>query len=295
MNTKNIVLGLIALLLIAGGVYFITQQSQDAVVVVQETEEAAEAPAETNEGEDSNEDTAPEMTGDERGEETVLGTSVNGDEIVAYHFGSGETEILLIGGTHGSDAPSTAALAEEFVAYFAADDSAIADNLMVTIIPNLNPDGAEKSGAAGRFNENNVDLNRNFDCEWSETAVWRQQEVSGGSKPFSEPEAAALRDYVDTYSPNAAVVWFASEGKVYPSACATTPSNASVQLAAAYASAAGYPAEAEFDAYAITGDMVNWMAKEGVPAISVLLTDRTNTEWTKNEAGVMAVLAQYAN
>ncbi|MCA9912571.1 MAG: hypothetical protein KC496_04465, partial [Anaerolineae bacterium] len=157
-----------------------------------------------------------------------------------------------------------------------------------------NPDGATKSGAAGRFNANNVDLNRNFDCDWSATGVWQNREVSGGTAPFSEPEAAALRDYVNTYDPAAAVVWFGAEGKVYPSACEGTPSKASVTLAATFASAAGYPAEAEFDAYAITGDMVNWMAKQGIPAISVLLTTHEGSEFEKNLAGVQAILNAYA-
>ena len=290
---KNIILGVVALLLIGGGIYFLMNQTSDTVVIVEENPEVL--PVEPDGGIGDGAEPLNEVIAEQRGPESVIGTSVGGADITAYHFGTGANEILFVGGTHGSDAPSTGDVAEQLVTYLAENPSVVPSEVSVTVIPSLNPDGAAKTGTAGRFNNNNVDLNRNFDCEWSETAVWRQQEVSGGSKPFSEPEAAALRDYVDTYSPNAAVVWFASEGKVYPSACATTPSNASVQLAAAYASAAGYPAEAEFDAYAITGDMVNWMAKEGVPAISVLLTDRTNTEWTKNEAGVMAVLAQYAN
>ena len=80
---------------------------------------------------------------------------------------------------------------------------------------------------------------------------------------------------------------------MYPSACDGTPSKDSVELAATFAAAAKYPAEAEFDAYAITGDAVNWMAGEGISAISVLLTDHQNTEWNKNLDGVMAVLAKY--
>jgi hypothetical protein len=36
------------------------------------------------------------------------------------------------------------------------------------------------------------------------------------------------------------------------------------------------------------------MAKEGIPAISVLLSDHENTEWAKNRAGIEAVLNIYA-
>lgn len=38
--------------------------------------------------------------------------------------------------------------------------------------------------------------------------------------------------------------------------------------------------------------MTNWLAKVGIPTISVLLTNHTDTEWSKNIAGVKALLAQ---
>jgi hypothetical protein len=82
---------------------------------------------------------------------------------------------------------------------------------------------------------------------------------------------------------------------VYPSACSGTPSSESVSLAATFANAAGYAVGAKFDAYTITGDMVNWMAQQNIPAVSVLLTSRDNAEWTKNKAGIEAVLSEYAN
>jgi len=298
MQAKNIVIVLLALTLIGAISFLLLRSGGDTVVVVEETPNdiAVEEvlPAEPDSGMDNEAELSPDTTKTERGDKSVIGTSVAGSDIVAYHFGSGEKEILLVGGVHGGYSPNTTAVATEFVTYFKEDEDVIPTNLSVTIIPNLNPDGAGKSGTAGRFNANEVDLNRNFDCDWSSTALWRSEEVSGGTAAFSEPESAALRDYVETYDPIAAVVWFSAEGKVYPSACDTVPSKAATELAATFATAAGYPAEAEFDAYAITGDMVNWMAKQGIPAISVLLTDHQNTEWNKNEAGIKAVLAKYA-
>jgi predicted deacylase len=290
---KNIILGIVALLIIGGGIYLLMNQTPDTVVIVDEDEEMM--PVEPDGGIGDGAEPLNEVIAQERGPESSIGTSVDGDDITAFHFGTGAKEVLFVGGVHGSDAPSTAAVAQELVAYLSDNPSVVPADVTVTVIPNLNPDGSALSGTAGRFNANTVDLNRNFDCEWSSTAVWKNQEVSGGSKPFSEPEAQALKNYVDTFNPAAAVVWFAAEGKVYPSACAGTPSNASVELAATFANAAGYPVEAEFDAYAITGDMVNWMAKQNIPAISVLLTSRESTDWTKNKAGIEAVLAQFAN
>jgi len=294
MNSKNIVIILLGVVLVAAVAFLLIRSSNETVVIVDEN---PTMPVEPDGGIGDGAPPLDEVLDEVivRGSESVIGTSVGGKEITARHFGTGATEVLLVGGAHGSYSANTAALAQNAISYFEDNEASIPEGVMLTIIPNLNPDGLAMSGTDGRFNGNNVDLNRNFDCEWSKTGIWQQREVSGGSAPFSEPEAAALRDYVDTYSPNAAIVLFSAEGKVYPSACGGAPSNASIGLAATYATAAGYPSEAEFDAYAITGDMVNWMAKEGIPAISVLLSDHQNTEWTKNRAGIEAVLKNYAN
>lgn len=297
MQAKNIVITVLALVILGAVVYLFLHSSKDTVVIVEDTSDTTQVEERlSTESNDSIGDSAEpiEVTPTKRSDETTLGSSVAGKAITAYHFGSGEKEILFVGGVHGGYSPNTTALTNQLVSYFKNNESEIPDNLMVTIIPTLNPDGAAKSGATGRFNAHEVDLNRNFDCEWSADAVWQSQKVSGGSEPFSEPEAAALRDYVLTYDPVAAIVYFSAEGKVYPSACGSTPDKSSVTLAATYATAANYPAAAAFDAYAITGDMVNWMAKQDVPAISVLLSDHQNTEWNKNLAGVRAVLNAYA-
>ncbi len=292
MTSKNIVISILVLVLIGAVAYLILNTGGDNVVVEEQPTEVL--PVETAGGNGDEATPIEEVKMMERGDESILGASVNGEDITAYHFGSGDTEVLLIGGSHGSYSPNTYALANEAVAYFTENSDAVPAGVMLTIITTLNPDGLAMTGTEGRFNANNVDLNRNFDCEWSAKGVWQSQEVSGGSEAFSEPEAEALKNYVETYDPNAAIVLFSAEGKVYPSACNGVPSNASVELAATYATAAGYPADAEFGAYAITGDMVNWMAKQGIPAISVLLTDHKNTEWTKNKAGIEAVLKAYA-
>lgn len=298
MQAKNIVIAVLALALIGAVGFLLFMSGSDTVVVVEDQTKTTPVeevlPVEPDGGIGDEVGQTEETRKNSRGDMNVIGKSVGGADVVAYHFGEGEKEILFIGGVHGGYSPNTAALGSELVNFFKENKDAVPAGLMVTIIPTLNPDGAKTSGAAGRFNANKVDLNRNFDCEWSADAIWRNETVSGGTAAFSEPEADALRGYVETYDPAAAVVWFSAEGKVYPSACGGTPSKASVELAATFATAAGYPAAAEFDAYPLTGDMVNWMAKQGIPAISVLLTDYQNTEWEKNIDGVKAVLAKYA-
>jgi murein tripeptide amidase MpaA len=297
MTTKNIIIALLALLLIGGGSYLLLNSGNTI-----ETLPTDMMPVEPEGGIGDGAQPLDELISEDDSEttltyesQTVLGSSVNGSAITAYHFGNGTNEMILIGGAHGSYSANTSALANEFISYLGANESLVPADMRVTVIPTVNPDGLAAGGTTGRFNANNVDINRNFGCDWAPTSMWRDQEVSGGSAAFSEPEAQAIRDYVSEINAVGAIVWFAAEGKVYPSACAGTPSNASVTLAATFANAAGYGVEAEFDAYTINGDMVNWLAKEGVPAISVLLTDRNGIEWDKNEAGFKAALSSLSN
>lgn len=298
MNTKNIIIALIVLLVIGGGAYVLLNMGSS----IETTNETDMMPVEPDGGIGDGAQPLDELIGDTTPEDTqtfasqtVIGRSVRGETITAYHFGNGQDEVVLIGGTHGSDAPNTSQLTRELITYFGANESAVPANMRITIIPTVNPDGLALGGTAGRFNANEVDLNRNFDCDWAPTSMWRDQEVSGGTAAFSEPEAQAVRNYVSEINAVGAIVWFAAEGKVYPSACGGSPSPAATNLASTFATAAGYAVGEEFDSYQINGDMVNWMADEGIPAISVLLTDRTNTEFNKNIAGLTAALAALAN
>ena len=297
MNSKNIFIALVALLLIGAGAYWLLTNDS----VVETTNPTDTMPVEPDGGIGDGAQPLDELLGDETpndtltfASQTVIGQSVNGADITAYNFGNAANEVVLIAGVHGSYSENTSNLAQELMSYFADNESAVPANTRVTIIPTVNPDGIVAGGTTGRFNANNVDLNRNFGCDWAPTSKWRDQEVSGGTAPYSEPEALAVRDYISEVNPVGAIVWFAAEGKVYPSACEGEPSNDSISLAGVFADASGYGVEREFDAYQINGDMVNWMADEGIPAISVLLTDRTNVEFEKNLAGVQAALATLA-
>lgn len=290
---------LIVIILIVAGVYFITKDTTDTTV----PDDVATTTQQTT---DDEQQTMEDKT------ETVIGQSVEGRDITAYHYGDGDTELLFVGGIHGGYSWNTALVAYEAMDYFAANEDALPDNVMVTVIPVLNPDGlnkvvgtAERFAASdvpasaeatvpGRFNANTVDLNRNFDCDWQATGTWQNKTVSGGTAAFSEPESQAVRSYVEANNPSAVVVWYASAGGVFASSCHNGVLPETNTLTALYAKESGYKAYQSFDFYEITGDMVNWLAKNNIPAISVLLTDHTNTEWSKNEAGIKALLEYYA-
>ena len=247
----------------------------------------------------------------ERGPETVIGTSVKNNAITAYHFGQGKDEIVFIGGIHGGYSWNTSLVAYELIDYLKANSTVVPENITVTVIPILNPDGLEsitgKIGrfvasditanqaeqTAGRYNANQVDLNRNFNCQWQPTGKWQNKTVSGGSNPFSEPETKAIEKYTADNTPVAVVTWYSAAGGVYSSNCENGVLPETAILTNLYAKASGYKDYQEFDYYEITGDMVNWFASQNIPAISVLLSNHTDTEWTKNLAGVEAVIKHF--
>ena len=243
--------------------------------------------------------------------ETVIGKSAEGRDITAYHYGEGETELLFIGGIHGGYEWNTALVAFKTMDYLKANPEIIPSNVKVTVIPVLNPDGLNKvvgtssrfttadvpsteETVVGRFNGNNVDLNRNFDCDWQAEGKWQSKVVSGGTAAFSEPESQAIKNYVQTKKPESVVVWYSAAGGVFSSSCHNGVLSETKTLTNIFAKASGYKAFEEFNFYEITGDMVNWLAKEKIPAFSILLTNHESTEWTKNRNGIEALLKYYA-
>lgn len=227
----------------------------------------------------------------------VIGTSVEGRQLEAYTFGTGETDLLFVGGVHGGYEANSVRLAEAMIEEFQLQPDIIPESITVHIIPVLNPDGLALPNTASdrdrRFNANSVDLNRNFDCKWAPESSWRSEIVSAGTAPFSEPEAAALRDYVLTTNPNAAVFWHSRANTVYGSECEGGILDATRILMNTYAQAANYNTVEKFDAYPITGDVEGWLASIGIPAVTVELETRESIEWERNWAGVLALLELY--
>ena len=233
--------------------------------------------------------------------QSIIGTSVEARAIEVYTFGTGPNDLLFVGGVHGGYEANSVRLAKAMIEEFQLRPEVIPESVTVHIIPVLNPDGYAKAldpvtnftDQAKRFNANRVDLNRNFACKWAPESSWRGQTVSAGSAPFSEPEAAALRNYVTTVNPKAAVFWHSVANNVYASECEQGILPSTLLLMKTYATAARYGQVEKFDAYPITGDAEGWLASIGIPAVTVELETRDSIEWERNWAGVMATLALY--
>jgi hypothetical protein len=230
-------------------------------------------------------------------EQVEVGRSVQNRAIEAIRFGSGANTIIFIGGLHAGFAPSTVLMAQQAANYFERNPQEIPANATVYIILSASPDSPNAPGQlAGRLNANGVDLNRNWDCRWAQNATWRNQTVSGGLFPNSEPETQALINFIQQTGADAVVFWeaLAANGLSSAGACGDR-SLVSGNLALTYGLAAGYPV-ADFENLTnqeLNGDGTNWLDLQGIPAIAVLLTDYETVDWNSNLAGMQAVLEEY--
>ncbi len=297
---KKIIIAVIVVVLVGLGIYYFTHKTDTKDTGINQLPTTPSTPVETS------------TTTPTNSNPNSIGKSAGGLDINAYHFGTGSTELVFIGGIHGGYEWNTSLVAFQLMDYLKQNPTIVPENVMVTVIPVMNPDGLNKTigtttafmasdvpssqdlQVAGRFNANTVDLNRNFDCDWQAEGKWQNKTVSGGTAAFSEPESQAIKSYVESKNPAAVVVWYSAAGGVFASSCHNGVSTETQALTNTYAKASGYKAYQTFDFYEITGDMVNWLAKSNVPAISVLLTNHTDTEWSKNRAGVEALLKSYA-
>jgi hypothetical protein len=233
------------------------------------------------------------------GDPFTLGQTARGTNIEAHRFGRGPQKLLFVGGLTGGYAPGTEDTARAAIAHFTAHPEAIPNEVTVLVVPLASPDTALAPGEfSGRLNANGVDINRNWDCEWSPDPVW-ESEVrpgAGGAAPFSEAESRLLRDFILSESPAAVVVWHAraNDGLVSPGGCGPAVLF-SAELAEIYGRAAGYRMEVLGEVRtAINGDMTNWLDANGIPALSVLLPSFSATDWPSTLDGITAVIDDYA-
>jgi len=309
VHMRNLIILLIIIVIaVAGFVGYQTWFPGDTVQSPDETDVTTDTEQVTETGTTTDSRDSAEGTDSRRDAVSVIGSSVEGRDIAVHRYGNGAKDVLFVGGVHGGYEWNTVLVARELMSYLEDNQDAVPSDITVNIIPVLNPDGLHETVGtaglfssadvpestdkqiAGRFNANGVDLNRNFACDWQEEGTWQDRTVDAGEEPFSEPESAAFQNYINQNNPDAVVVWFSAAGGVFASNCHEGVLPTTKKLTNAYADASGYPAYETFDFYEITGDVVNWLAREKIPAISVLLSNHTDVEGDENIAGAQAVI-----
>lgn len=122
-------------------------------------------------------------------EKRVIGKSVKGRDIVAWHLGNPRStkKVLLLAAMHGNEQAPVKTLR-------ALRDGKPITGADIWVIPVVNPDGYAKNK---RQNARKVDLNRNFSTGWKK----QKGATYSGKKAFSEPESRAIRDFVKKIKP----------------------------------------------------------------------------------------------
>lgn len=295
LSTKRVFIVLIVIAIFGSGLFFIFKGGDELV-----------------------EPTITELNNASNRKHKIIGLSLEGRDIEAYTFYSqqaseqSKSHLVFVGGIHGGYEWNSVILAYKLIDYLNEKYlSIIPENLIVTVIPSANPDGVykvvEKEGrfslidvptnvtpvGLGRLNAHGVDLNRNFDCKWKPNSTWRNNLVSAGSAPFSEPETIAIRNFILENSVNAVVFFHSQANAVYASECENGTLSETLDIMNIYAKASGYQAIESFDSYEITGDAEGWLASINIPAITIELKTHETIEWEKNLAGITALFEYY--
>ncbi len=117
--------------------------------------------------------------------------------------------------------------------------------------------------------------------------------MSGGTEPFSEPEAKTVRDFALGEKPDVVVFWHSQSNAVYASECEEGILPETLALMNTYAKAAEYRGIAAFEAYEVHGDAEGWLASIGIPALTVELSTHQSIDWEKNLAGITALINHF--
>jgi murein peptide amidase A len=218
--------------------------------------------------------------------QSVLGKSVQGQDIHGYFFGNSDPaqlDTLFFGAFHGDEGISTQLLDRLIQAWQQqkwAHQAINFEQTPVLIVPILNPDGLK---VENRVNANQVDLNRNYPTE--EISPWEELNENtiyySGKTPASEPETQLVIDLLERYKPKK-IVTVHSPYKV------VNFDGPAEGLANAIGETCGYPVVADIG-YPTPGSFGTYAGKiRNIPVITLELPEDESLEqvWADNAAAM---------
>ena len=198
-----------------------------------------------------------------------------------YRYGGGPSRRLIVAGIHGGYEWNTIALAHQLMSHLLVHPEMVPPDISLYVLTALNPDGHARSlSYAGRANENGVDLNRNWpslwQTDWPKAGCWNFLPIYGGTAPASEPEVAALMDFILDNGIEAIISYHSAALGIFPGGQPPLPE--SVDLAEAVAVVAPYPYPPINAGCLYTGQFADWAAEVGIPALDVELINHRDTD-----------------
>lgn len=224
---------------------------------------------------------------------SVIGWSQWGQPLTIHRYGDGPLRLFILGGQHGGPEANTTELTQMLMAYLTEHPQEIPPNVAVHILPEGNPDGL-LSGS--RQYASGVDPNRNWGGpDWASDAYdsnGRYRPGLGGASPFSEPETAALGNWLWSRWPDFTINYHSAGGFMFGGG-----DGFQGELADLYSQASGYPRPtggggASPLGYRATGNMNGWQRGVGMGGCLIELTSPYDPEFERNLAGVQAVLTR---
>jgi predicted deacylase len=224
----------------------------------------------------------------------TIGRSVEQRDIGVQRIGDGPRAVVLVGGLHTGGEDNSRMIVEQLAAYFGANPRDVPRAVTLYLLPSVNPDGTARGI---HTNARGVDLNRNWPSDdWTTDACHPASGCPpglGGVAPLSEPETAALYNFIVALRPEVTIVWHAEA----PLVEANEVPGADV-YGKRFAEAAGYPYVEEWTAYRITGQLIDALEQRlALRAFDVELSTCcaiAPDEFERNRRGVVAVLDEIA-
>lgn len=221
---------------------------------------------------------------------SVIGTSINGRAIMAHWFGNGPSMVLFVGGVHGNEKSGTYTM-QSWLEELERHAERIPAGRTIVVVDNANPDGF---AANIRLNSHSVDLNRNFPAlDWKPNVTvpgYVNLVNGGGPAALSEPESAALANFVQAHRPRAVLTFHSSASLVSPN-----DAGDSAAIASLYASKTTYRYASSNQAtetfkYDTTGAFEDWMRVIGIPNVLVEHASLARNEFNKNINALWAMV-----
>jgi murein peptide amidase A len=206
-----------------------------------------------------------------------LGRSAEGRPIIAERYGTpGGRRVLVIGVIHG-DEDDGVAIIDELRA------REVPPGVELWLVESMNPDG---QAAQDRHNGNAVDLNRNFPYNWGPIGGPGDPQYAG-TGPASEPETAAMVNFIGQLQPDVAIWYHQDLFVINPS------SGREGAIRARYAELTGLPM-GQISGGTYTGIAATWArqalaANDGVAFIVELGPTLSSAEATTHAGAILTI------